>query len=52
MGKHAAPDGFDGTGGELIGEYHPVAIPDNPQCCTPEQLADKVEQIDNAYEKK
>ena len=34
---------------EYVGEYTPVAVPDNPQCCTPETLAEKVQQIDSAY---
>lgn len=48
MGKH-------GRGGSIpeddyVGDYKHVSVPDNPQCCTPEQLDNKVDQIDNAYE--
>lgn len=51
MGRHSAPEGHGGTlpENEYVGDYHPVAIPDNPECCTPGQLAEKVEQIDTAY---
>jgi len=51
MGKHSQPEGHGGTlpESEYVGEYRPVGIPDNPQCCTEEELQSKVDQIDRAY---
>ena len=55
MSKHSAPEGSSqGRGSTLpedqyIGEYRPVAVPTESDCCKPGELESKVNQIDQAY---
>lgn len=33
----------------LLSDYSPPSVPTQSDCCTPETLADKVAQVDQAY---
>lgn len=53
MGKHSSDSGHGGVLPEsaleqTLSDYVLSPVNNEPDCCTPQQLADKVSQIDNA----
>lgn len=50
MGEHNGPEVANPEVLEsLLSDYSPPSVPTQAPCCTPETLADKVQQVDRAY---